>query len=47
MKTITINQDNKDTGKAFPEVSPPPPKYPIFRRLTLKLRERNPVENSL
>jgi len=47
MKTIAMNQSNKGTEEAFPEVSPPPPKSPIFRRLILKSLERNPVENSL
>ena len=47
MKTIAMNQSNKGTEEAFPEVSPPPPKSPIFRHLILKSLERNPVENSL
>ena len=47
MKTISLNQNTKGTGEAFPEVSPPLPKYPIFRHLILKSLERNPVENSL
>ena len=47
MKTVAINEGNKGPGEAFPEVSPPPRKFPIFRRLILKLLERGPVENSL
>jgi len=58
MKTISLNQSNKGTGRLSRrghwkepvgrlEVSPPPRKSPIFRRLILKSLERGPVENSL